>query len=268
MKSTDFSNIASRYDQDSLIQKSAAEKLVNLLDIRRDDDILDLGCGTGGLTRKIRSLTDGKVVGVDPSTGMILEADANRAGSDIDFTVADAGHLSYSDAFSVIFCNSAFQWFHEPQRALMSCYSALRTSGRMGVQAPAKKDYCPNFLAAIDAVAHDPRTAVTFSGFRPPWLFLDAADEYTALFRQAGFSVPFARIEEIGTFHTPDEVVTIFESGAAAGYLNQAYYATPIDDAYAKTFRHIVRESFHRQADQGGQVTLLFNRIYLLVVKE
>ena len=74
MKTTDFTDISSRYERDSLIQKSAADKLVCLLDIRRDDDVLDLGCGTGSLTRKIRAVTDGRVVGVDPSAGMIREA--------------------------------------------------------------------------------------------------------------------------------------------------------------------------------------------------
>lgn len=51
MKSNDFTNIAARYGQDSLIQRSAAEKLIGLLDIRNSDHVPDLGCGTGSLTR-------------------------------------------------------------------------------------------------------------------------------------------------------------------------------------------------------------------------
>lgn len=137
----------------------------------------------------------------------------------------------------------------------------------MGIQAPAKKMYCPNFLAAIDAVAKDPRTARIFAGFRPPWLFLDSADEYAALFREAGFTVPFAKIETVTTLHSPDEMMTIFESGAAAGYLNQEYYSTPADEAYAMAFREVVKGSFHNQANAQGKVDLVFNRIYLLAVK-
>ncbi|MEK6698814.1 MAG: hypothetical protein AABZ10_07205 [Nitrospirota bacterium] len=54
MKATDFTEISARYERDSLIQKSAAEKLIGLLGIRRNDNVLDLGCGTGSLTRKLK----------------------------------------------------------------------------------------------------------------------------------------------------------------------------------------------------------------------
>ena len=267
MRTTDFTEISARYERDSLIQKSAADRLISLLDIRRDDDVLDLGCGTGSLTRKIRTLTEGRVTGIDPSEGMIQEAASNRGGLDIAFDVETAENIDYCDAFTVIFCNSAFQWFNDPVKALKNCYQVLRTGGRMGIQAPAKKAYCPNFLAAIDAVAGDPRTAMTFAGFRPPWLFLDIADEYAVMFKQAGFRVPFAKIETVSSMHSPDEVMTIFESGAAAGYLNQDYYSTQIDEAYVKAFREIVRVSFEQQANTQGKVELMFNRIYLVAIK-
>ncbi len=93
MKSNDFTNIAARYEQDSLIQKSAAEKLIGLLDIKRNEDVLDLGCGTGALTRKIRPMTDGNVVGVDPSVGMIHEAESERQSMDIIYDVKSAEEL-------------------------------------------------------------------------------------------------------------------------------------------------------------------------------
>ncbi len=267
MRSNNFTQISARYEQDSLIQKSAAEKLIGLLDIQRGDDVLDLGCGTGALARKIRTMTDGNVVGVDPSAGMIREAESERQDMNIIYDVKSAEGLDYRDGFSVIFCNSAFQWFRDPGSALRNCHTALRKGGRMGIQAPAKKVYCPNFVKAMGAVARDPRTAKTFSEFRPPWMFLDTQEEYSSLFERAGFSVPFARIEEVRTFHSPDEVVTIFESGAAVGYLNQDYYATSINGAYETAFREIVRESFLKQAGGDGKVKLTFNRIYLVAMK-
>jgi hypothetical protein len=138
----------------------------------------------------------------------------------------------------------------------------------MGIQAPARKAYCPNFLKTIDAVAKDPRTAKNFAGFKPPWLFHDTPEEYSAMFCKAGFSVPFAKIEEVATRHESDVVMPIFESGAIAGYLNQDYYAAPIDDAYAAAFRKIVNKSFLQQAEEDGKVELIFNRIYLAAKKE
>ena len=267
MKTNDFTEIASRYERDSLVQKSAAEKLIGLLDIGQGDDILDLGCGAGNLTRKLRLLTDGTVLGLDPSEGMVREAKEKQRGLKIDFGMGSAESMDHEAEFSVIFCNSAFQWFRDPAKALENCYRALRPGGRMGIQAPATRNYCPNFLAAIDAVTRDPRTAGIFSGFRPPWLFLDTAGEYSVLFAQAGFTVPFARIEAVTTMHAPDEVMAIFESGAAAGYLNREYYHDGFDEAYAAAFREIVLSSFRAQSGQDGNVSLTFNRIYLAAIR-
>lgn len=263
--STNFSQIAAHYERDALVQRSAADKLLELLAIDKDDAVLDLGCGTGNLTRKIKGLTAGRVVGVDQSAGMIAQAKAY--GGDIAFAGQEVAALSYGGEFDAIFCNSAFQWFREPRAALARCFAALRPGGRMGIQAPAREAYCPNFIKAMAAVAQDPRTRETFAGFRSPWLFLETADEYATLFVEQGFAVPFAVIEEVRTRLPVAEVITIFESGAAAGYLNQLCYQTRINAAYAANFRQVVNGAFARQAGDDGTMTLHFNRIYLLAVK-
>lgn len=263
-----FSGIAARYGGDSLIQRSAAEKLLGLLRIGGDDDVLDLGCGTGNLTRKICGMTAGRAVGVDPSEAMIREAQSLGAGRKACHFMLGAEEMVFEENFDVIFCNSAFQWFRDPATALRNCFAALRAGGRMGIQAPARQVYCPNFVTAIEAVARDPGTRGVFAGFKPPWFFLETAGDYAALFAHAGFRVTFAVIEEVKTFHSVEEVMTVFESGAAAGYLNQACYDAPIDAEYCTDFRRIVKDAFAGQADGHGRVELMFNRIYLVGVKE
>ncbi len=74
MSKVNFSEIAKDYEKIASMQKSASEIMLNLLKIKENDDVLDLGCGTGHLTRKIRNLTKGRVVGIDPSEGMMREA--------------------------------------------------------------------------------------------------------------------------------------------------------------------------------------------------
>ena len=48
----DFSKIADEYMP--VVQLSAGEKLLELLNIREYENVLDLGCGDGRLTAKIR----------------------------------------------------------------------------------------------------------------------------------------------------------------------------------------------------------------------
>jgi len=58
---------------------------------------------------------------VDPSPGMIVEAEKGEAGANLTFAVQQAEELDFREAFDVIFCNSAFQWFKDERRALEKC---------------------------------------------------------------------------------------------------------------------------------------------------
>jgi len=268
MNGVDFSKIATKYEDYSLVQKSAAEILLNLLKIGNTDDVLDLGCGVGNLTRKIKEITNGKVVGIDPSEGMIKEAIEKSRGLDIAFEVKSVEELNYRDCFNVIFCNSSLQWFRDPQKAVNNCYAALRKGGRIGIQAPAKRVYSPNFIEAVEKVKEDPRTRGIFAYFKEPWFFLETADEYRVLFEKCGFRVVLSKIESIRTKHTPEEVFNIFSSAAVAGYLNQDFYDVEIEASYINSFKEIVKNTFVQQANDHGEVMLVFNRIFLVAIKE
>jgi len=264
----DFSKIATKYEDYSLVQKSAADTLLELLEIGNSDDVLDLGCGVGNLTRKIRAITKGKIIGIDPSEGMIREAIEKGRGLDITFEIKAAEEMDYKDCFDVIFCNSSFQWFREPQKAVENCYTALRKGGRIGIQAPGKRVYSPNFIDAVEKAKEDPRTKDIFTHFKEPWFFLETADEYRELFEKYRFRVVLSKIESIRTKHTPEEVFNIFSSGAAAGYLNQDFYDVEINTDYTDSFKEIVKDAFVQQANSHGEMELIFNRIFLVAVKE
>ncbi|MCL7475535.1 MAG: hypothetical protein SCH39_01090 [Methanosarcinales archaeon] len=77
----------------------------------------------------------------------------------------------------------------------------------------------------------------------------------------------FSKIITIRTRYTPQEVFNIFSSGAIAGYLNQECYSVDIDDDYRESFKDIVKDTFIQQADDQGNVELIFHRIYLVAVK-
>ncbi len=267
MENVDFSFIAEKYEEMAFAQMTAAEILLGLLDIRGYEDVLDLGCGTGMLTRRIREMTRGRVIGIDPSLGMIREAIERSIGFDIAYEVKSAEEMNYDEEFDVIICNSVMQWFRDPDKALENCYRALRPGGRIGVQATAKKIYCPNFVEAVERVREDERTRDVFANFREPWFFLETEEEYIMLFERHGFNVVFSDMKTITSEHTPDEVFKIFSSGAMAGYLNQEYYDVPLTEDYISAFKEIVREAFREQADGDGKVRLTVNRVFIVAVK-
>ena len=191
-----FSDIASRYQETSLVQASAGTILINLLEIPGTADILDVGCGTGNLTAELAKHTTGCVTGIDPSEAMISEASKAYTDPHIRFLVMDATSMPFEEEFDSIYCNSAFQWFRNPSLFLEQAKKALRANGKIGLQAPARTNYCPVFLEAINDCCRNPVIKELFAGFYSPWIMLDTAEAYSSLFREAGFQIIHCSIEE------------------------------------------------------------------------
>jgi ubiquinone/menaquinone biosynthesis C-methylase UbiE len=96
--------------------------------------VLDVGCGTGQLTARLRSeLPDAVVVGCDFSRGMLARA-AERS-PDVGWVQGDAGRLPFADAsFDAVCCTEAFHWFPDPERALAEFLRVLAPGGRLRLE--------------------------------------------------------------------------------------------------------------------------------------
>ncbi len=258
-----FDAVSSRYSNDSTVQRGASEILLALVPPGPEEDVLDVGCGTGSLLARARAMTRGRVVGADPSTGMI-EAAQRDAPAGVEFVVVAAEDLPFADEFDIALSNSAMQWFGDVPGGLARIRAALRKGGRLGIQAPARREYCPELVAAMEEVARDPRTSGTFATFRAPWFFLETADEYAALLARAGFSVSLARIDEVVARETLEGAMRVFGSGAAAGYLGAQCYPAPLPARYADSVRDIVRASLARRVGDDGKLDLRFRRVFLV----
>ena len=228
-----------------------------MLGVERTDDVLDLGCGTGHLAQEIRVLTDGRVVGIDLSPEMIALA-REAAPEGIEFMTGSAEEFDMAGQFDAILCNSAFQWFKDEQGALANCFAALRPGGRMAMQAPARHDYCPTFVRAVGTLATDPRTSETWARFRTPWTLYETARTRVpagcSLTPASPWSPP--RSKSCREHATPERAVDMFESGAAAGYLNPACYEGGFSEAYAEAARELILRDFASQVAGDGHVEL------------
>jgi arsenite methyltransferase len=97
------------------------------------DNVLDVGCGSGWLTRLLaKNVTEGRVVGMDVSDEMIRVA--RRASVDFEnilYATGDVGEIPWDANFfsHAISVESAYYW-PEPGAGIKEIYRVLRPGGR------------------------------------------------------------------------------------------------------------------------------------------
>lgn len=108
-----------------------------LLGLVEGDQVLDVGCGTGGDVRDIAGRFPGvSVLGIDASEEKIREARAQSLGlpRPVDFRVGDAYALAFDDeTFDACRADRVFHHLVDPRRALGEIVRVTRSGGRVVV---------------------------------------------------------------------------------------------------------------------------------------
>jgi trans-aconitate methyltransferase len=168
-----------RYARNARFVADLGAPLIDMLDPRSGERILDLGCGDGALTEKIAA-RGASVVGIDSSAEQVAAARARG----LDAQVADGQSLAFDSEFDGVLSNAALHWMRRPDDVLRGVARALRPGGRFvaemggaGNVAAVRAAICEAMARrGLDAAAHD------------PWYF-PSPDEYRAKLEAAGFVV-------------------------------------------------------------------------------
>ena len=120
----------------SLVTREGLDRIFEQLQLRRDDHLVDLCCGRGGIGLWFAKRSGARLTGVDFSPTGIAEA-TRRASLFIDedrarFVVADAAQtqLERKSADAVV-CIDALQMLPDREAALREARSVLRDGGRI-----------------------------------------------------------------------------------------------------------------------------------------
>jgi ubiquinone/menaquinone biosynthesis C-methylase UbiE len=98
--------------------------------------VLDIGCGTGAITKGIAEAVgpSGVVVGVDRDGGLIERANAHCAfRPNLRFEEGDATRLDYDGRFDVVTAARTLQWIADLETAIRRMTRAARPGGRLVV---------------------------------------------------------------------------------------------------------------------------------------
>lgn len=126
------------YDLATPVQEQMATALVSHARRHLADGpvarILELGCGTGRMTRQLaEAFPQARITALDISPEMIAHARASVAG--IDFRVADAEvHIRHDrDTYALVISNAAAQWFGDARATLERARARLAPDGLLAI---------------------------------------------------------------------------------------------------------------------------------------
>lgn len=157
---------------------------LDLLDPQPGEHILDVGCGDGTLTLKIKE-AGADVVGIDSSLSMVGAARAKG----LDARLMDAAQLKFAEAFDAAFSNATLHWVLDKERAARAIWFALKHGGRFAGEFGGSGN-----LKRLREALDDELVA---RGYVPP---VEAAnwyptpEEFTAVYETAGFKDIDARL--------------------------------------------------------------------------
>lgn len=168
-------------DKHSFVWKMAAGVL-DLLEAKPGERILDLGCGTGHLTEQIAA-TAAKIVGVDRSPDMIRQA--REKYPSLQFAVMDAREIRFAELFDAVFSNATLHWIKEPEKVVVEIAKVLRPNGRFVAEFGGKGNV-GGLMAAVERVWHKLNLPTP-----DPWYY-PSVGEYSSLLEKHGLEVSYA----------------------------------------------------------------------------
>lgn len=135
-----------RYQKFRTERAAPFEDLLGLLNIRAGLRVVDLGCGTGELTRQLADILPGSdVVGLDSSPEMLARA-AEQARPGLRFEQADI--QTAGGEWDVVFSHAALQWVADHAALIPRLYGMLRPGGQLVVQMPSNHGHLTHRLIA------------------------------------------------------------------------------------------------------------------------
>jgi SAM-dependent methyltransferase len=232
--------------------RRVAERFVPWLEVRRGGDWIDVGCGTGVLTRTIVDIEDpASVIGIDPSPAFLTTARAAQRDSRVSFIEGSAGALPLEDqSADTVVAGLVLNFVPNARTALADMRRVARPEG---VVAAYVWDYAGEmqmirtfFDAAIEL---DPKAVSFDEGARFP---ICHPDELRAAFRDVGLDdVVVTAIDVTTVFRDFDDYWSPFLRGVGPA----PAYAMSLGEADRARLRDRLDRTLPREAD--GAIELI-----------
>lgn len=179
-----------------------ATKVVSWLNPQPEDIILDIGCGDGPLTAKIKERC-ASVAGFDSSPNLIESARKNYGSvSDLSWFVQDCRNLEESrdvkdSAYTKVFSNAALHWILRDASTRVSvfrgAFRALRPGGELVFEMGGAGNVAEVHAALLAAIVHQ-GVSIEKAREASPWFF-PSEELMKKILKEVGFTVERSELE-------------------------------------------------------------------------
>ena len=206
---------ANAYSASASFVPLLTQEIVQWLDPQPDDTILDLGCGDGLLTAKVRS-SGARVAGFDASANLIKTAESTYGTNEgLSWNLLDCRYLESSNfvkeaEYTKVFSNAALHWILRDASTRMSVFQgvhkALRPGGTFIFETGGAGNVADVHTALLAALVHQ-GIAIEEARETCPWFF-PSETLMKQMLEKVGFTVEKMKLE-----YRPTRLTTEKEGG-------------------------------------------------------
>jgi trans-aconitate 2-methyltransferase len=232
--------------------------LVARIPAEHPQTVADLGCGTGNVTRILRSRWPvARITGVDGSPQMLAEA--RKGEADISWEHAELRFWNPAEKYNLVFSNAALHWLDDHPALFARLAGYIEHDGVLAVQMPR------NFAAPSHTLMHELASS-------PPW-----RDALAGLLRPMPVLEPAAyygilapRVRDLDIWET--EYLQVLEGENPVAEWTKGTWLAPLlaalapsaGAAFESEYRQRVAKAYPRQAD--GKTLFPFRRLFIVAV--
>jgi len=220
--------------------------------------VVDLGCGTGNVTRALRSRWPGaRITGVDASPQMLAEA--GKVDVDIEWEQTELGSWNPAAKYDLVFSNAALHWLDHHPDLFVRLAATVTAGGVLAVQMPRNFD-APSHTLMYE-LASSPPWRDKLGKLLRPLPVLEPAAYY-------GLLAPLARSLDIWE----TEYLQILEGENPVAEWTKGTWLSPLlaalapgaRTAFESEYRQRVAQAYPCQPD--GKTLFPFRRLFIVTV--
>lgn len=237
--------------------------LVDRIPVRTANFVVDLGCGTGALTKTLAERwPQAETLGVDSSPQMLTQALQTASGSTVRlrFVQADIAAWTPECPVDVLVSNAALHWLPDHEWLLPRLVGYLAPGGTLAVQMPDR--FTSPSQVAIDEIAADPRWSDRLAGVGLHRKSVLPAERYIDLLRSCGCDVDAWRTTYYHLLRGENPVFEWLKGSGLGALLSE------LDDARREVFAAAVADRLRQIYPPTGDITIFpMQRLFFIATR-